>query len=64
MRYLESKIDGLKFLVHFDSPVSDVITEEDDAELLYLQGLIRCQDCDITYPNFLENCPQCKAKSI
>ena len=36
----------------------------DDAELLYLQGLIRCQDCDITYPNFLKNCPQCKAKSI
>jgi hypothetical protein len=36
----------------------------DDAELLYLQGLIRCQVCDITYPNFLENCPQCKAKSI
>jgi serine/threonine protein kinase len=47
MRYLESKIDGLKFLVHFDSPVSDVITEEDDAELLYvMRQLIIHPSCD------------------
>ena len=36
----------------------------DEEELLYLQGLVRCQSCEIPYPNYLENCPHCKAKSI
>lgn len=37
---------------------------DDDDELLYLQGLIRCILCDLPYPRLLEVCPHCKAKSI
>jgi hypothetical protein len=36
----------------------------DDDELLYLQGLTRCNLCDLSYPRLLENCPHCKSKSI
>lgn len=36
----------------------------DEDELLYLQGLCRCRECDNTYPRYLDECPYCKAKSI
>ena len=36
----------------------------DDEELLYLQGLCRCRDCDNVYPKLLDECPYCKTKSI
>ena len=36
----------------------------DEDELLYLQGLYRCRECDNTYPRYLDDCPYCKAKSI
>jgi len=32
----------------------------DDAEILRIQGLIRCKVCESPYPMFLELCPVCK----
>ena len=33
--------------------------DEDDGEMLRIQGLIRCSQCLITYPYHFENCPKC-----
>ena len=29
----------------------------DDSELLYIQGLVRCESCESTYPRDLAKCP-------
>lgn len=43
-------------------------TREDERlwqdEILYLQGLVRCRDCETPYPEHLETCPHCEAKTI
>jgi predicted amidophosphoribosyltransferase len=35
-----------------------------ESDLLLLQGLKRCDDCQNPYPLSLDNCPNCKPKSI
>lgn len=32
-----------------------------DAEMLRIQGLIRCHECDIPYPFMQARCPHCNA---
>ena len=32
----------------------------DDVEMLRIQGLVRCKDCESPYPRFLDECPMCK----
>lgn len=32
-----------------------------DAEMLRIQGLIRCKGCEATYPFMHRNCPSCEA---
>lgn len=32
----------------------------DDAEMLRIQGLVRCNNCESPYPAFLDICPMCE----
>lgn len=32
-----------------------------DEEMLRIQGLIRCKECDMPYPYVQRNCPHCNA---
>eukprot|EP00606_Chrysophyceae_sp_TOSAG23-5_P000870 GSChrysophyteH2.ASY1.ANO1.1086.1 assembled CDS len=52
MAFLEKKLDGVKFMAHYDASHAQVISEEDDAELLYVMGqLIIHPACDVAEVN-------------
>lgn len=45
-----------------DKKYQKKITPEDfdDSEMLRIQGLIRCKECENPFPKFLDNCPVCE----